>query len=260
MTISYYLADPTGNITLLVKSPVSPEKRKITANALMKAEPTAEQVGFIDGLTLNMAGGEFCGNATISAAAVYCYEKNLDCAKINMTVSGADEKVGVEISKTAENEYTGQVDMPSPLSITKTEIMLSGSLITVPVVNFKGISHIILTRPADPGECEREIVSACKKLGADCLGIMLTDGKHLKPLVYVSEPETLVWESSCASGSTAAAIYFALKNSGRFDGEFSEPGGSLHASAVRDSVTGVVNSKLKGRVILKPVRECRIED
>ena len=76
----YCLLDPTGNITILAGLPVGPEQRNDLpgiAASLMEKEPSAEQVGFLgpgDGncdLSLTMAGGEFCGNATMSAAAVF---------------------------------------------------------------------------------------------------------------------------------------------------------------------------------------------
>ncbi|MBR3620798.1 MAG: hypothetical protein IKN56_04760 [Clostridia bacterium] len=225
--ISYYYVNPTGNITLLVDSPVPPAERVKIAEKLMRAEPEAEQVGFIDGRNLNMAGGEFCGNATLSAAAVYCLKNNLDSAKVDMTVSGADCPVKVTIQKTDENKYSGEVEMPLPESISETRLNLGGKSVAAPVVNFASISHIILTQKAERAECEREIVRLCRELHAGGLGIMLVEGDKLTPLVYVPEPETLVWESSCASGTTAAGIYFASLDGEAFSGEFTEPGGKL---------------------------------
>ncbi|MBR5113651.1 MAG: hypothetical protein IK097_09555, partial [Clostridia bacterium] len=170
--ISYYYVDPTGNITLLVDSPVPPDERVKTAEKLMRAEPGAEQVGFIDGKRLNMAGGEFCGNATLSAAAVYCLKNGLEKAETEMTVSGAKNPVKVRIEKTGESTYSGEVEMPEAQSIGETELTLGGKKINAPLVDFGSISHIILTDKADRAECEREIVRACRELGAGALGIM----------------------------------------------------------------------------------------
>ena len=248
--ISYYYINPTGNITLLVDSPVPPGERVKTAEKLMLAEPGAEQVGFIDGKRLNMAGGEFCGNATLSAAAVYCLKNKLDTAQVDMNVSGANGPVRVTIRKTDENVYSGEVEMPEAQSIAEIELALGGRTITAPIVNFGSISHIILTQKAEKTECEREIVRLCRKFCPGGLGFMLVEGEKLTPLVYVPEPETLVWESSCASGTTATGIYFASLNGGSFSGSFTEPGGTLGITVSPD-----VPPVLSGRAEIKSIKQ-----
>ena len=72
MEIHYVLMNPCGNRTVLVETPVAGKDYKKIATALMKKEPTAEQVGFLEmgengNYILKMAGGEFCGNATMCA-------------------------------------------------------------------------------------------------------------------------------------------------------------------------------------------------
>ena len=47
MQITYSLFDPSGNTTILVETPVPVEDQPAVASALMKAEPSAEQVGFV---------------------------------------------------------------------------------------------------------------------------------------------------------------------------------------------------------------------
>ena len=70
MRLDYFLLDPTGNITILVTSPVPVEKQAFAAARLMAREQNAEQVGFLSNapscdIALRMAGGEFCGNALL---------------------------------------------------------------------------------------------------------------------------------------------------------------------------------------------------
>ncbi len=249
MKTGYYLVDPTGNITLLADTPVPAEKRAQTACALMAAEPSAEQAGFIEGKTLNMAGGEFCGNATLSAAAIYCHKNNLSQAELDFTVSGARHPVHVSIKKESEKEYSGTVYMPEPLEIKKIELIIGGSAISAPAVDFGGITHIILNEKAEKADCEESIKRTCASCGAKSLGFIFIEGVKLTPLVYVTDPETLVWESSCASGTAAAGIYFAHKNGGRFSGEFTEPGGKLKID-VRPAGDGTLIPALTGRARL----------
>ena len=68
-------ADPAGNITLLVLTPVSPALRPAAARELLRRHG-AEQAGFLvpprlgGDCRLEMMGGEFCGNAAMASA---CY-------------------------------------------------------------------------------------------------------------------------------------------------------------------------------------------
>ena len=79
MNIKYYLLNPAGNITIIVKTPVKENDRSFVADLLMKSEPRAEQVGFLEENILNMAGGEFCGNATRCASFLTGF-KEIVCA------------------------------------------------------------------------------------------------------------------------------------------------------------------------------------
>ena len=78
--LRYCILDPTGNITALAESPVAHGDQPAAAEAIMRRHPEVEQVGFVrfgadaaGGLAgeLRMAGGEFCGNASMSAAALF---------------------------------------------------------------------------------------------------------------------------------------------------------------------------------------------
>lgn len=65
---------PGGNTTAIVEGiPSSQLERKRINDAIMKQFPKVEQVGFLDRSKplLQMAGGEFCGNATRSAACLH---------------------------------------------------------------------------------------------------------------------------------------------------------------------------------------------
>ena len=74
MELNVLRADPAGNITLFVLDPVPAGDRAGLAARLM-AGSDAEQVGFVcppvmgGGCAgrMEMAGGEFCGNATRAA-------------------------------------------------------------------------------------------------------------------------------------------------------------------------------------------------
>ena len=83
MKFTVVMADPAGNRTAIVRSGVPKAERERVAAAIM-ADPSlrAEQVGFesrpLYGKSLGrleMAGGEFCGNAARSFGYMLCREK-----------------------------------------------------------------------------------------------------------------------------------------------------------------------------------------
>ena len=89
--ISYSIYRPAGNDTALVSgTDFSKEEKKIINDAIMEKHANVEQVGFvnIDGKEeLQMAGGEFCGNATRSTAYHYL---NGRPGRVEICVNGED--------------------------------------------------------------------------------------------------------------------------------------------------------------------------
>lgn len=234
MDIEYYKLDPTGNITLIVKTPVPRDKQCELARKLMLLDPEAEQVGFIEKadssnavMRLQMMGGEFCGNATVSAASVFAQENAIEQGSVCLEISGIDEPMTVSVKRLAPSEYTGCVSMPLPEA---AEYPVLGGY-KLPVVRFQGISHIISDGVLDFDTAKSHIKMWCQKLGAEALGVMLIREDELTPLVYVAATDTVMRENSCASGSTAAAAYFALRDGKSREYCFSQPGGSLSVRA-----------------------------
>ena len=240
MQLDYVLLDPTGNLTILVETPVPAADQPFCASALLAAEPTAEQVGFLSPggkdweIALRMAGGEFCGNATMSAAALFC-ESAGRTGTIRVRASGATEPVPVEIGRAPEGTgYTGAVDMPRPAAVEIVMLEAEGRNFRLPLLRFDGISHLILRENMERGFAERAIRRWCEQLLVDGLGLMLLDetAHRLTPLVYVPGGDTMYWEHSCASGTAAAGAFLAQTGGRRVDLRFAEPGGTLGVSAV----------------------------
>ena len=240
MRPDYAVMDPTGNVTILVKAPTPAPEQPALAAALLKAEPAAEQVGFLSpgggggaALSLRMAGGEFCGNAAMSAAALYCMERGLRDARVSVRVSGAAEPVGVQAAALPGGAYACAVDMPRPKSVEMTELSLDGREYALPLVRFDGICHLILPGGFDRGAAERAAKRWCAELGAAALGLMLLDAPNgrMTPLVCVPGGDTLYWERSCASGTAAAGAYMAWKTGAAAELALEQPGGILRVEA-----------------------------
>lgn len=255
MQVHYAIYDPTHNITLLVDTPVPRTQHAAAAVELMRQFPAVEQVGFLESaeppalLHLQMMGGEFCGNATMSAACYLAEQDGLDngCFDLPLSVSGAGHMV-CRLERHGDDCF-GTVSMPLPLSVGTERLSLGGSVQERPVVRFPGIVHCIL--PADActrTEAEQVIRPLCRTLQADACGLLLFDAaeQSFSPLVYVASTDTAVWESGCGSGSAALGCYLASQ--GRTGAlPLRQPGGTITVQAQWDG-TAVTALTITGHV------------
>ena len=85
----------------------------------------------------------------------------------------------------------------------------------------------------ETGSAEQLAPEWCRYLEADALGLMFLNQSQgrLKPLVYVPAADTLFWESSCASGTTAVGAYLAAKENRAVSISLEQPGGRLEIQA-----------------------------
>lgn len=253
--LHYLIADPTGNITILVLDPVPVGKQPAAAAELMEKEPSAEQVGFLTllassdnhDIALRMAGGEFCGNASMSAAAYCAWHGGLKHGCFTLHVSGTDLPVTVEIKldPVADGNpltWIGKVHMPPP---AKIELVTFPNGRELPVVTFEGITHVIIREGAQASdfptlqrksEAENLAREWCDFLHADALGLLFLNASadRLTPLVYVPGADTLFWETSCGSGSAAVGAWLAQQSGQPVSASLTQPGGTLHVTASPD--------------------------
>ena len=250
--IRYSIFDPTGNITALVESPVEVCDQPAAAARIMELRREVEQVGFVkfsDGgqddvrAELRMAGGEFCGNAAMSAAALYAIRSSSDAGtgrdSVRLRVSGTDGPVTVCLERESEVSFRTQIRMPSAMEIGETEFEWGETSESLPVVRMEGISHIIIEPDksffrllSSRDQAENLIRVWCRNLSAGCLGLMFlqpvrTGEYALTPLVYASGCGTVFWENSCASGSSAAGMYLSSQKKSPVSLTLREPGGIL---------------------------------
>lgn len=244
MEIQYILCNPTGNITALVETKVPIENQPYIADVLMKKEPSCEQVGYIQepcegsDITLRMAGGEFCGNATMSTAAYFCKNKGMadgEKETVKVKVIGTSGLIDVTVER-KEGRYFGTIEMPSPSKISFEEFSFEDKTYKYPVVSFTGISHVIIEDNIPIYVPEKAIKIWCDRLKVKGLGLILLNKEktQIRPLVYVKTPESLVWESSCASGTTAAVAFLSKRDHEYTTYSFKEPGGVLSVEATKD--------------------------
>ena len=250
MNLNYTILDPTGNITALVETPTGLSDQPDTAAEIMSLHPEVEQVGFVDFTSetpsLRMAGGEFCGNASMSAAVLYVTRKGNyeelraaaedEKAHVLLTVSGAVAPVKIALSECPDGGFNTEIQMPAALAVNDKEFSFGNTKGSLPVVSMEGISHIVIEEASpffelkkDKAAAEKAVRLFCEKLEAPALGLMFLESTPviLTPLVYVHGGGTVFWENSCASGSCAVGEYMARKNAAPVDLILCEPGGIL---------------------------------
>ena len=226
--IYYSILDPTGNITALVESRVDISRQPEIAAGIMARHPRVEQVGFVlyhedikesevsgSGeaseevaanrrdfvqAELRMAGGEFCGNASMSTAALYLIRRTEAEAKsrhytddsvgnnkdlpvlVRLRVSGAKDIIEVNLQTVGQDNYYAEILMPPALSIEDKDFSYGCLKGQLPLVRMEGISHIIIETKSvfsgllrDRNVAEAAVREWCSDLEADGLGIMFTD-------------------------------------------------------------------------------------
>ena len=254
--IEYCVLDPTGNITILVTTPVPVVLQPRIAAELMRIIPESEQVGFLSyddtcDISLRMAGGEFCGNASMCAAVYAAAKAGVMKSEIVLRVSGSQEPIGAEVEEMSDGSWTGTVNMPRPEKIERMVLPGAGN---VPVVCFEGIHHVILEEKIEEAQAEEYARMWCRELAADAIGLMFFNRENAKltPLVYVPSADTICWENSCASGTTAVGVFLAADSGTPVRMTLWQPGGGLTVEVSEDGaprLTGHVRILHNGRTV-----------
>ncbi|MDR1859224.1 MAG: hypothetical protein LBQ69_07120 [Treponema sp.] len=239
MEMDIVRADPAGNITIFVLGLPGGMDRAAAARALL-ADPglKAEQVGFAlppskpGGLwRLEMAGGEFCGNASRGFGLLVAARTGLSGRhSLMIETSGVTRPLPVHIDTEAG---TAEIEMPPPLA--QTSVSLEGR--RCPVYEFEGITHAIAENIQPDERVARSIIGklgegslAEGKRPSGALGVMFYDSRKrfMRPFVWTRELDALVAESSCGSGSAALGAW-AARNAAdaELEIDLEQPGGTI---------------------------------
>lgn len=239
-------ADPAGNNTIFVTTPVDRRHYQTVASFLLSLdEYEAEQVAFIlpDG-SMEMCGMEFCGNASRTYGLIRAKQLGAEGkGSIDIKVSGCDHPLTVEYDTSAS--FT-KIGMPAPLSVTD----YNGDIL----VDLGGIMHLVTTdKQADPNTFQRLKKRIMAEFQPPALGVMFCDPAKgtMTPVVYVADVDSTYFEGSCASGTVAAAAAMTLNME---DGEASftikQPKGTLTAT-IKKRQNEIVSVSIEGPVIIE---------
>lgn len=119
MIIHYVKANPSGNITFFILDSIAPEDRKRVNELLLKKEPMAEQCACLtiesDKPSVEMLGGEFCGNASRSSAAYALYLRGGESGDFQVRCSGFEGLLPAHVEKKGDNQFEASIQLPLPL-------------------------------------------------------------------------------------------------------------------------------------------------
>lgn len=252
MKVKLLRADPAGNITLFVLNPVAPEERAALAGKLLGLpQLRGEQVGFlcppVQGCAarMEMAGGEFCGNATRAFGMMIALEQG-GLHQVRVEVSGCAHPVMVDVDPQAG---TARAEMPLPLWVKTVDV--AGTRATL--VHLGGIAQLVVedTEPSLEFFVQAEPLFA-NIPGLEAYGAIFLEtltGKMV-PLVKVPATNSLIWEGSCGSGSLAAAVAQSYEiPDGEFVRDYIQPAGIVRATVERKNHE-VIAAYIGGQVTL----------
>ncbi len=262
MKLSFAKYDPTGNTTILVDSPVPRNLHGAVAARLMAPEGVfAEQVGYVEPAEnpaalarLQMMGGEFCGNASMSLAAHIALRKGYGKERvIPLEVSGTKDVVSVRIRREGSG-YRCLVDMPLPEFVGMRAFRYGNESLELPFARLPGIAFAIPAAPMPEDDARRLVRQWCAETDSDAFGILLPGpdgfGRSIRPLVYVRSTDSSVWEHGCGSGTSALGAWLAIRAGEAIEADIAQPGGVIRAYA---ECAGKAITRLAIEGIVKPV-------
>ncbi len=244
MKLNFVKLSPAENTTVLIINNIAKEKYNFIAKKILSyISLNAEQVGFIvkpkntDSLCkLEMAGGEFCGNAVLATGALMRFLEY--SKKPDFKIETSDkESLNCFAEEIKPRIYKVKSEMPLKYNIQEWEYNEDLKLKGV-MVEFEGITHILLPGNKDLSDIviKKIFKQLKKKKTIKALGIIFYTGQDnsfkIKPYVYVPQAGSIVPERSCGSGSLALGIYIATKNRDTHCLEIKQPGGVINVDII----------------------------
>lgn len=178
---------------------------------------------------MEMMGGEFCGNAARTFALMTAEQKGIRQGTVPVEISGCGK---VLLARVDRDRGESSVEMPLPRETDWLEWRGYGRF---PLVRMEGICHVIVQGKTLSREEVRELAEeTVRREETEAAGVLFLDENRMRPAVYVKETDSLVYESSCGSGSVAAAVWLSQgQPDGIWNCELKQPGGVITVSVTR---------------------------
>ena len=249
---NYYVYSPCGNDTALVEGTnIDEQTKKIINNKIMNTNNNIEQVGFVslDRCKLVMAGGEFCGNATRSAA--YYYLKG-NSGEIDIKVSG-DIIIKAGVNK--EGKAWSQIPLYEGRDYIK---QLDKGIFEIKI---SGIKYMILEKDlskqylSDKKNIKSNAMNLLKEYNlreSEAMGVIFLEDVNnnikIHPVVWVRNVNTIFYETSCGSGTTAVAMLKAIQNNRSQNIDIIQPSNQIITAKIEINRGKIENAYILGNI------------
>jgi len=204
-------------------------------------------------------GGEFCGNASRALAAVAVQRGFLNIAEqdgkyyVPLEASGIDGVISCKVEQRSTNGFEVALEMPLHKSLQSVELVYNNRTYNGTIVELSGISHAVFftdDKSLDEGFFDA-VKSSIKDFDYDAFGIMFYDEKaeFMRPLVYVKDTDSLIWERSCGTGTVALGVVMSNLGKRSIDLNVNQPGGSMKIKTAWEG-NSLKRIELKGMVYI----------
>ena len=179
-------------------------------------DKAVEQAGFLitSDNHFEMSGGEFCGNAARAAAIIFSYLSG--STEVEFTMSGFSGKVRSVVRNLGQGKYYVDCSFPG----MQTPMVSLGWSDPSAIVDLGGIVHVVIEADFPKNYvAEHQRITDLLELGnREAVGVvwLKRDASgviaRIDPVVRVNGGvESFFYESSCGSGSIAAARFSGLR-------------------------------------------------
>ena len=263
MELDFIKLSPLGNTTVFLRGEAAQEVRAALLSEAMDYDHlAAEQAGFLVAphskealFRIEMSGGEFCGNATLSAAALAAAEGAE--SPFFVECSGAEEPLRAEALPLGSGCWLARAEMPPAHELRRLsleEFSLGDAAICV---SLPGIAHLVVeAADLSAADYDEMLARLMRETDADAYGVVPferlgRDHFRIRPYVAVPSAESHVFERACGSGSLALAL---AERSERGRIAVEQPGGTLFVeTGKRFFLEGEVLISCRGTVELAGV-------
>ena len=252
---------------------------KILAKHERDLDGEVEQVGFVNinksAPELIMTGGEFCGNATRSAAAYYFQESRHGDAGIKVSGTQKPVKAGL---LTNGIQLEAWAEMPLIEDLSSAIIPLKDGLYWVSI---EGISHLVVSKEQSEPYLKR--ILSCENKAAQisiaievlktaikenslsidkACGVMFLesgfpdDVLKMHPFVHVVSADTTYYETACGSGAICVGLLSCFLSGKNVNLPLLQPSGKIIRAEVECSAAGkILKGKISGEIQIGEVNK-----
>lgn len=265
MELRFVKASPCRNTTVFICDDVPSERYGEVARLAMDADYlAAEQVGFLVSprssgavLRLEMAGGEFCGNAALALAA-WAVKCSVAPSRQSFLVecSGEEKPLACAVEEKASGKFFVQLEMPHAMAVAPLDLSADGQIFRGGQVTLPGISHFCFEAPEAPTHRQYDLLldRIAEVSGAAAYGVVPyrrqgAASYMIRPYVGVAETSSRIYEQACGSGSLALGLWLEASDGGSHY-EVVQPGGRITVAPKEPSIAAEVYFSCRGHLFV----------